>query len=415
MKRRKSRASKSSRLVRLPKTAHFSHMAAACPTSAPRARPWWKRGSAPMPRSTGSYGRRDSAGAISAGRRSSRSKRTMDIRSSCPAFCRASTTSYFCLKTWMAGTSPAMTKEITMPDLADLYPGFASEWINTTSGRIFARVGGKGPPLLLLHGFSETHVMWHRVAPQLADRFTLVIADLPGYGWSDMPESDKDHTPYTKRAMAQTIIEAMEQLGHVHFALAGHDRGGRVAYRLALDHPGRLSRLAVLDILPTYDYWARMDRLYALKIYHWTFLAQPFPLPETLIGGNPDFFLRFKMASQTKSKNLDAIDPRALEHYLAAFRDPSRVHAMCEDYRAGAYADFDIDKADRETGKKITIPMLALWGDVGIARAAATPLDTWKNWATNVSGSPVDSGHFLTEENPDVTAKALREFFIAGL
>jgi haloacetate dehalogenase len=133
-----------------------------------------------------------------------------------------------------------------MPDLADLFPGYASKWINTKSGRIFARVGGKGPPLLLLHGFSETHVMWHRVAPQLADRFTLIIADLPGYGWSDMPESDKDHTPYTKRAMAQTMVEAMEALGHVHFGLAGHDRGGRVAYRLALDHPGRLSRLAVL-------------------------------------------------------------------------------------------------------------------------------------------------------------------------
>jgi haloacetate dehalogenase len=220
-----------------------------------------------------------------------------------------------------------------MSDLADLFPGYASEWINTRSGRIFARVGGNGPPLLLLHGFSETHVMWHRVAPQLADKFTLIIADLPGYGWSDMPESDNEHTPYTKRAMAQVIVEAMEQHGHVHFALAGHDRGGRVSYRLALDHPGRLSKLAVLDILPTYEYWERMDRLYALKIYHWTFLAQPFPLPETLIGGNPDFFLRQKMASQTKSKNLSAIDPRALEHYLAAFRDPSRVHAMCEDYR----------------------------------------------------------------------------------
>ena len=185
------------------------------------------------------------------------------------------------------------------------------------------------------------------------------------------------------------------------------------SYRLALDHPGRLSRLAVLDILPTYEYWERINRLYALKIYHWTFLAQPHPLPETLIGGNPDFFLRYKMASQTKSKNLDAIDPRALEHYLAAFRDPSRVHAMCEDYRAGAYADFEIDKADRDAGKKITIPMLALWGDAGIASAAATPLDTWKNWATNVSGAPVDSGHFLTEENPAATAKALREFFAA--
>ena len=301
-----------------------------------------------------------------------------------------------------------------MPDLADLFPGFASEWINTEAGRIFARVGGNGPPLLLLHGFTETHVMWHRVAQQLADRFTLIIADLPGYGWSDMPGSDEDHTPYTKRAMARTMVKAVQQLGYVHFAAAGHDRGGRVAYRLALDHPGRLSRLAVLDILPTFDYWERINRLYALKIYHWTFLAQPYPLPETLIAGSPDFFLRQKMASQTKSKNLDAIDPRALEHYLAPFRDPARLHAMCEDYRAGAYADYDIDKADLEAGKKITIPLLALWGDAGIARAAVTPLDTWKNWATNVSGGPVDSGHFLAEENPDQTARLLREFFLAG-
>ena len=295
----------------------------------------------------------------------------------------------------------------------DMFPGFASRHIAVHGATLHARVGGSGPPLLLLHGFSETHVMWHRVAPQLGDRFTLIIADLPGYGWSDMPRSDEAHTPYTKRAMAQTMIEAMEQLGHVHFALAGHDRGGRVAYRLALDHPGRLSRLAVLDILPTYDYWMKMDWRYAMKIYHWTFLAQPYPLPETLIGGSPDFFLKQKMASQTKSKTLDAIDPRALEHYLAAFRDPSRVHAMCEDYRAGATTDFDIDKTDHDAGNKITIPMLALWGEVGIARAAATPLDTWKIWATNISGMPVDSGHFLTEENPDVTAQALKEFFLA--
>jgi haloacetate dehalogenase len=301
-----------------------------------------------------------------------------------------------------------------MPDLADLFPGYRAEWINTSSGRIFARVGGSGPPLLLLHGFSSTHVMWHQVAPLLSDKFTLIVADLPGYGWSDMPESDNDHTAYTKRAMARTMVEAMERLGHVQFALAGHDRGGRVSYRLALDHPGRLSRLAVLDILPTYDYWERMNRLSALKIYHWAFLAQPFPLPETLIGGNPEFFLKQKMASQTKSKNLAAIDPRALEHYLAPFRDPARVHAMCEDYRAGAYADYEIDKADFESAKKITIPMLALWGEVGIARSAAAPLDTWSKWATNVSGAAVDSGHFLTEENPGVTARLLRQFFLTA-
>jgi len=285
-----------------------------------------------------------------------------------------------------------------MPDLADLFPGFGSEWINTSSGRIFARTGGDGPPLLLLHGFSETHVMWHRVAPKLAERFKLFIADLPGYGWSDMPESDDDHTPYTKRAMAAQLIEAMEQLGHVHFRLAGHDRGGRVSYRLALDHPGRLAKLAVLDILPTYEYWMRMDRRYSLKVYHWSFLAQPAPLPETLIGAAPDFFLKNKLASWAKRHDLSCFDPRALEHYLAPFRDPMRLHAMCEDYRAGAGLDFAHDKADR---------------DAGIAQSAATPLDTWKNWADDVQGAPVDSGHFLTEEAPEQTAQALLTFFAA--
>ena len=169
----------------------------------------------------------------------------------------------------------------------------------------------------------------------------------------------------------------------------------------------------MLEILPTFVHWERMNRLYALKIYHWTFLAQPYPLPETLVAGAGEFFLKQKMASQTKAGTLDAIDPRALEHYLAPFRDPARIHAMCEDYRAGAYADYEIDKADFDAGKKITIPMLALWGGAGIASDAATPLDTWKKWATNVRGAPVDSGHFLPEENPAETASLLREFFMA--
>jgi haloacetate dehalogenase len=255
--------------------------------------------------------------------------------------------------------------------------------------------------------------MWHRVAPKLAEQFTLIIADLPGYGWSDIPESDAEHTPYTKRAMAKVMIETMERLGHVRFALAGHDRGGRVSYRLALDHPGRLSKLAVLDILPTYEYWARMDRAYALKIYHWSFLAQPAPLPETMLSGNPDAYLKSKIASWAKAKDLSAFDPRALQHYLAAFNDPMRIHAMCEDYRAGAYADYEHDKIDRNAGNKILVPMLALWGDAGIAASAGTPLDTWKTWATDVRGGPIDAGHFLTEEAPEATAKALLEFFAA--
>lgn len=297
-----------------------------------------------------------------------------------------------------------------MADLADLYPGFASEWIATPSGRIFARVGGKGPPLLLLHGFPQTNVMWHRIAPQLAARFTLVIPDLPGYGWSDVPETDAAHTPYTKRAMALTMIAVMEKLGFARFAVAGHDRGGRVAYRLALDHPGRLSKIAVLDILPTYEYWANFDRLYGLKIYHWTFLAQPQPLPETLIGGDPDFYFRDKLAGWTKTKDLSAFDPRALNHYLTAMRDPLRIHAACEDYRAGAYADVDHDTADRNAGNRIGAPLLALWGGAGIAASAATPLDTWRKWATDVSGEAIDSGHFMAEENPEPTARALIAF-----
>jgi haloacetate dehalogenase len=253
-----------------------------------------------------------------------------------------------------------------MPDLADLFPGFASHWIDTSAGRIFARAGGNGPPLLLLHGYTQTNVMWHRVAPVLAKRFSLIIADLPGYGWSDVPQADETHAPYDKRSMAKIMIEAMEQLGHVHFRLAGHDRGGRVAYRLTLDHPGRVERLATLDIVPTYEMWHRMDRNLAMKVWHWPFLAQPEPLPEMLISKAPVEYLEWKMASWTKAKNLSAFDPRALDHYRAAFADPLRIHAHCEDYRAGRYADLTQDEADRSAGRTITCPMLALWGGVGM-------------------------------------------------
>src|SRR3954468_4165755 len=258
-----------------------------------------------------------------------------------------------------------------MPDLADLFPGYAAEWINTRSGRIFARVGGNGPPLLLLHGFSETHVMWHRVAPQLADKFTVVIADLPGYGWSDMPRSDDEHTPYTKRAMADALIEAMEQLGHVHFALAGHDRGGRVAYRLALDHPGRLEKLATLDIVPTYAMWHGIDARLAFRIWHWMFLALPAPFPEEMIGRDPVAFWNRMSGPGTKAKSL-MFDPRAIAHYHAFFQDPIRIHATCEDYRAGRTTDLKNDEADRAAGKKITCPLLALWGATGIPSALKT-------------------------------------------
>lgn len=300
-----------------------------------------------------------------------------------------------------------------MTDLADLFPGFASQFIPTRRGRLFARIGGEGPPLLLLHGFPQTHVMWHRIAPTLAERFTLVIPDLPGYGASDVPATDADHTPYTKRAMAEAMVEAMAHLGHTRFAMCAHDRGARVGYRLALDQPERLTRLALLDILPTYDYWQRMDRNFALRIYHWAFLAQPYPVPEHLIEKNSDEYFSHTLGSWTKG-GIQAFDPRAVQHYLAALRDPQRIHAACEDYRAGAYADYEHDKADFEAGREIEVPLHVLWGATGIAAGAATPLDTWRLRATQVTGAPVQGGHFLPEENPADTLATLLPFLTAA-
>ena len=301
-----------------------------------------------------------------------------------------------------------------MPDLADLYPGFASHWIDTSVGKIFARSGGSGPPLLLLHGYTQTNVVWHRVSPSLAQAFSLVIPDLPGYGWSVVPEADREHAPYDKRAMAKVMVEVMEALGHVRFRLAGHDRGGRVAYRLALDHPGRVEHMATLDIVPTYDMWMGMDRNMAMKVWHWLFLAQPAPLPEMMIEKAPVPYLEWKTASWTKAKNLSAFDPRALDHYRAAFSEPLRIHAHCEDYRAGVAADFRNDEADRTAGKMILCPLLALWGAAGIPSETGGPLDIWRQWAPHVQGRAIDSGHFLTEENPETTAAALVDFFSAA-
>ncbi len=297
-----------------------------------------------------------------------------------------------------------------MDDLADLFPGYASHWIDTSAGRMFARAGGQGPPLLLLHGYAQTNVMWHRVAPALAQHFSLVLPDLPGYGWSAAPESGAGHAPYDKRSMANVMIELMEKLGHIRFNLAGHDRGGRVAYRLALDHPERLIRLATLDIIPTYDMWHGMDDVLAMKVWHWPFMAQKYPMPELLIEKNPIGYLDWKMASWTKTKDLSAFDPRALAHYRAFFSDPLRIHATCEDYRAGRTTDLANDAADRAAGKKIAVPMLALWGSAGIPDTSG-PLAIWRDWAQEVSGQPIDCGHFLAEENPDATAAALLEFF----
>jgi haloacetate dehalogenase len=298
-----------------------------------------------------------------------------------------------------------------MTDLADLFPGYESHWIDTSVGRIFARAStGDGPPLLLLHGYAQTNVMWHKVAPALAAKFKLILPDLPGYGWSVAPHSGKGHAPYDKRSMAKVMVELMEKLGYARFYLAGHDRGGRVSYRLALDHPGRLIKLAVLDIIPTYEMWNRMDHTLAMKVWHWTFLAQKYPMPEMLIEKAPVEYLDYKMASWTKAKDLSAFDPRALAHYRAFFSDPLRIHATCEDYRAGETTDLGHDEFDHAARNKISAPMIALWGSAGIP-SESSPLTIWKDWAKDLTGKAIDSGHFLAEENPDATARALLEFF----
>jgi haloacetate dehalogenase len=298
-----------------------------------------------------------------------------------------------------------------MPDLADLFPGFESHWIDTSAGKLFARSGGDGPPLLLLHGYAQTNVMWHRLTPALAERFRLVVADLPGYGWSAVPASSREHAPYDKRSMAKAMVELMESLGHVRFRLAGHDRGGRVAYRLALDHPGRLEKLATLDIVPTWNMWRGIDARLAMRIWHWTFLAQPAPFPEEMIGRDPVSFWDRKTAPGTKAKSLDVFDPRALLHYRTFFQDPLRIHATCEDYRAGRTVDLAHDEADRAAGKKIGCPLLVLWGASGIpSEAEADPVSTWREWATDVRGQAIDCGHYLPEENPAAVVEALLGF-----
>ncbi len=303
-----------------------------------------------------------------------------------------------------------------MPDLADLYPGYASRWIDTSSGEIFARVGDSGgPPLLLLHGHPQSNVMWHRVAPLLEPHFTVVIADLPGYGWSAVPPAQPDHAPYSKRAMAIAMIQAMETLGFDRFRLAGHDRGARVGYRLALDHPGRLDQLAVLDVVTTSDMWRRMDARLAARAWHWLFLSLPEPFPETLIGHDPKFFFDYRAAAGAKAKQVSIFDPRALAHYHAAYDDPLRIHAMCEDYRAGRTADLAHDEADRAAAKTIGCPVLALWGSGGLpANAGLDTLACWRDWAQDLRGFAVESGHYLAEENPAATAQALLEFFGTG-
>jgi haloacetate dehalogenase len=293
----------------------------------------------------------------------------------------------------------------------DFFPGFASHWIDGDAGRIFARSGGEGPPLLLLHGFPQTHVMWARLAPALARRFHVVAMDLRGYGWSSAPRSDGGAL-YSKRAMAADAVRVMESLGHVRFRLVGHDRGARVGYRLALDQPGRVEKLALLDILPTLSVWRNIEAG-VTPAAHWAFLAQKAPAPEQDIARQgADAYFEKLMASWTHEGELRAFDARALAAYRDGWRDPARIHAFCEDYRAGATLDRAADEADLNAGRKIDAPTLVLSGAFFLTAGAAPALDVWRaTFAPQAQGGQIaDSGHFPAEENPQATLDALLAF-----
>lgn len=290
-----------------------------------------------------------------------------------------------------------------------MFEGFARKRIATSGAEIALVQGGSGSPLLLVHGYPQSHVMWHKVAPRLAERFTVVVPDLRGYGASSKPMTDAEHLPYSKRAMARDLVEVMTTLGFDRFDIAGHDRGGRVTYRLALDHPERVRRVAVLDIIPTLEQFERMDRSSARRAYHWYFLAQPAPFPETLIGKDPDYFLEHSLQSWCGAP--DAFAPEALAAYREAFRDPTMIHATCEDYRAGIGCDCAFDEADRAAGHKITAPLLALWGAPGQSGRRRQMLDIWRAWATDVRGQALDCGHFIPEEAPEALTAQLLAFF----
>ncbi len=293
---------------------------------------------------------------------------------------------------------------------------FRAAEIQTRETNIFVRYIGSGPPVLLLHGFPETHLMWRDIAPVLARNFTVVCADLRGYGKSGCPASTPDHQPYSKRAMAHDMIVVMEQLGFERFAVVGHDRGGRVAYRLALDHAERIERVAVLDVLPTDTVWARADDRFALAFWPWVLLAQPEPLPEQILVTNADAIVDNALSQWGSPANVFPAELRSA--YSESLKDQQHAHAICEEYRAAAEIDREHDKSDRESGRRIQCPLLALWSGQG---ALATwyideggPLALWKEWAVDVRGHAIDAGHFFPEEEPELTIKILREFLTAG-
>ena len=301
-----------------------------------------------------------------------------------------------------------MTTSTSLPTFED----FAALEVDAEETRIFLRRGGSGPAVLLLHGFPQTHLMWRQAARSLARRYTVVCADLRGYGRSGRPASRPDHAPYTKRAMANDMVCVMAKLGFRRFSVVGHDRGGRVAYRLALDHPERVERAALLDIVATADAWEHADKNFACAYWPWSLLAQAAPLPERMVSAAPEAVVDNALDAWGSPRNVFAAETRAA--YVDALRDPERVHAICEEYRAAATLDHEHDAVDRAAGRRIGCPVLALWSARGPLntwyRAHGDPLGLWRRWADNVEGRALDAGHFFPEEIPEETAQRLSAF-----
>jgi len=288
-----------------------------------------------------------------------------------------------------------------------VFDGFQEFDIATSGTTIHGRRGGAGEPVLLLHGIPETHLMWRHVAPALAERFTVVATDLRGYGDSGTPPSTPDHAPYSMREIARDQVEVMAELGYDRFSVAGHDRGARCAYRMALDHPGRVTRLAVLDIVPTADTYRNVDREFTHEFWVWSFLSAPEPVPERLLAQAPDVLVNHMLDAWSQRPEVFPADLRAA--YVEKFRHPGTVHAVCEEYRASGTLDHAHDEADRGR-RRITCPVLVLWSGSGFLAGRYDPLAVWRQWADDVRGGPMPAGHFLAEEAPEETTRRLLDF-----
>jgi haloacetate dehalogenase len=289
-----------------------------------------------------------------------------------------------------------------------LFPGFKQRFIKTSGATINTLVGGKGPPLLLIHGHPETHVTWHKVVPQLAQQFTVVLTDLPGYGDSSKPEGGENHVNYSKRAMGNDQVEVMQALGFTKFQVVAHDRGARVLHRMMLDHPEVITRGAMLDIAPTDKMYGETDQNFATRYFWWFFHIQPAPLPETMINASTEVYLKGHLDAQCGTEG--AITPECYAEYYRGYRDPACVHAVCEDYRASVTIDMEHMRADN--GKKVSQPLLALWGAKGTVGELFDVIKLWKTEASDVHGQPLPCGHLVQEEAPDNLLAALKPFLV---